>query len=71
MKKFNLNIKTGNEGDCVMTLSKSDLITALEIARLTIDYELINPCSTPIYNNLNLSDEEMGRLYNLLAKELS
>jgi len=54
-----------------MILSKSDLITALEIARLTIDYELINPCSTPIYNNLNLSDEEMGRLYNLLAKELS
>ena len=54
-----------------MTLSKSDLITALEIARLTIDYELINPCSTPIYNNLNLSDEEMSRLSNLLAKELS
>jgi hypothetical protein len=54
-----------------MTLSKSDLITVLEIARFTIDYELINPCSTPIYNNLNLSDEEMGRLYNLLAKELS
>jgi len=52
-------------------LTQSDLITALEIARLTIDYELINPCSTPIYNNLNLSDEEMGRLYNLLAKELS
>jgi hypothetical protein len=64
-------MKIGNEGDYVMTLSKSDLITALEIARLTIDYELINPCSTPIYNNLNLSDEEMGRLYNLLAKELS
>ena len=64
-------MKIGNDGDYVMTLSKSDLITALEITRLTIDYELINPCSTPIYNNLNLSDEEMGRLYNLLAKELS
>ena len=44
-------------------LSKTDMITIIEIARVALEYENI---SRKIAHELNLSDEEINRIYSLI-----
>ena len=46
-----------------MKLSKDDLITVIEIARVALGYEYI---SQKVAHELDLSDEECDRIYSLI-----
>ena len=46
-----------------MKLSKSDLITVIEIARISLEYDYI---AEKIAYELDLSDEECDRIYSLI-----
>jgi hypothetical protein len=52
-----------NKGVHPMKLSKSDLITVIEIARIALEYDYI---AEKIAHELDLSEEECDRIYSLI-----